>query len=170
MSKRAAILSDISDFILAEGLEAATLRAMAAAAGQSDRMLMYYFKDKDQIVGEVLTCLAERFAEVLKRHGIDGKLRKDALHDRLDRLVLGGDLWLYLQLGLDLAARTARGHALFAPGALEMERGFHAWIEGQLSGSDPHLRRQQATEILIGLKGVVALNAVGMGELVEELM
>lgn len=170
VNKREAILSDISDFVLAEGLEAATLRAMALAAGQSDRMLLYYFEDKDQILREVVDHLTGRFEAQLTQHVIEGALRKEALHARLDELVMGATLWPHLRFGLDLAARAARGDALVSAAALRMEKGFHRWIEGQLTGTDPNLRRQQATEILIGLRGVVALKAAGLGALVEEIM
>lgn len=170
VSKRDAILERLADFILAEGLEAATLRAMAAAAGQSDRMLLYYFKDKDEILSEVLALLASRLTTKLQTQTAETKLPKDALHAALDDVVLSDDIWPFLRLWLDLAARAARGDPLYAPVGQALGHGFHGWIEGQLVTPDPDLRRKHATEIMIGLEGVVVLKSVGMEPLVRELL
>ena len=170
MTRRDAILADIADFILARGLDAGTLRAMAMAAGESDRMLLYYFRDKEEIVAAVLQLLSERLLQVLATLGSDRKLRKEALHAQLDAVVLSEELWPFLSLWLDLAARAARGDGFFAPMAQGLSVAFHQWIEGQLATTDPDLRRKEATEIMIGLEGIVVMKAVGMQRLVDELL
>ena len=50
----------MADHLLSEGLSAATLRPLAAAAGTSDRMLLYYFADKEEILSATLRRVAER--------------------------------------------------------------------------------------------------------------
>ena len=45
--KRAALIDKLADHVLADGLLHASLRPLAKAVGTSDRMLLYYFKDKD---------------------------------------------------------------------------------------------------------------------------
>lgn len=169
VSKRAAILERLAAFILAQGLEAATLRAMAKAADQSDRMLLYYFKDKEEMVAEALALLAGQLTTALEAKKSAQPMTKDRLHDQLDGVVLGDDIWPFLRLWLDLAARAARGDALFEPVSQTLGRGFHGWIESQLATTDPDLRRKHATEIMIGLEGVIVLKAVGMQDLVSEL-
>ncbi len=170
MGKRAAILERIVEFVLAQGLDAATLRAMAEATGQSDRMLLYYFKDKDEIISETLVALTIRFMAVLMTRKSPISLRKDALHAVLDNVVLSDDIWPFLRLWLDLAARTAHDDLLYQPAGQAIAQGFHQWIEGQLTTVSPDLRRKEATEIMIGLQGVIVLKSVGMQELVRELI
>lgn len=143
---------------------------MAKAADQSDRMLLYYFKDKDEIVSEVMGLLATQLMGLLEANKSQNKLRKDALHAALDGVVLSDEIWPYLRLWLDLAARAARHDPLFAPVGQAIGHGFHAWIEAQLVTSDPDLRRTEATEIMIGLEGVIVLKSVGMQSLVQELI
>ena len=53
-TRRAAILERIADHILANGLSASSLRPLAKAAGTSDRMLLYYFADKAEIITAAL--------------------------------------------------------------------------------------------------------------------
>lgn len=170
MSKRSAILERLADFVLAKGLEAATLRAMATAAEQSDRMLLYYFKDKDEIVSSVLDLLAARLMDHLQAQTATQKLPKDALHAALDHVVLTDEMWPFLRLRLELMARVARGDPLFAPAGQAIANSFHDWIKDQLATPDAELRAQHATEIMIGLEGVIALKAAGMEALVRELL
>lgn len=170
MTKRAALLERLADFVLAEGLEAATLRALADAAGQSDRMLLYYFKDKDEIVAETLAVLADRFAAALEARRVERPLRKDALHRQLDAVVLDDALWPLLGFRLELAARTARQHTPYAEVGHSMGLAFHGWIEIQLASPNADLRRAEATEIMIGLEGVVLLKSLRMQDFVAELV
>ena len=58
--RREAAIERMADHLLAEGLGAATLRPLAAAAGTSDRMLLYYFTDKDERHRHLLARIAAR--------------------------------------------------------------------------------------------------------------
>lgn len=49
-AKRQLILNQIADHLLAAGLKDASLRHLAAAIGASDRMLLHYFVDKDELM------------------------------------------------------------------------------------------------------------------------
>ncbi len=170
MTKRDAILDRLATFILDQGLEAATLRAMGRAADQSDRMLLYYFKDKEDIISQTLDLLAGQLTDLLEAHKSPNRLRKDALHALLDGVVLSDALWPYLRLWLDLASRAARHDPFFAPLGHAIGQDFHGWIEAQLLTPDPTQRRAEATEIMIGLKGIIVLKSIGMQALVEELV
>jgi AcrR family transcriptional regulator len=49
-----------TDYVLAHGLLDLSLRPLAAALGTSDRMLLYHFKDKNDLVATVLNVSNER--------------------------------------------------------------------------------------------------------------
>ena len=53
-TRRAEIILRLTDYVLAEGLSATSLRPLAKAAGMRDRMLLYYFADKLVIITAVL--------------------------------------------------------------------------------------------------------------------
>src|ERR1700752_3207405 len=63
--RREAAIERMADHLLLEGLGAATLRPLAAAAGTSDRMLLYYFADKDELLSVTLHRLAARMTAQL---------------------------------------------------------------------------------------------------------
>ncbi len=73
--RREEIIELIADHLLAEGLGAATLRPMAEAAGTSDRMLLYYFADKGELLTATLTRVAARMVSLLDDAVPSGRLR-----------------------------------------------------------------------------------------------
>ena len=63
--RRAAALDRIADHMLAHGLADSSLRALAQTAGTSDRMLLYYFAGKDDILVSALGTIATRLGAIL---------------------------------------------------------------------------------------------------------
>lgn len=62
MQGRSELVDGSLDYVLAHGLVGLSLRPLAAALGTSDRMLIYYFGSKQQLVGEVLGRAQQRLA------------------------------------------------------------------------------------------------------------
>jgi len=61
-AKRARMLASMADHVLAHGVRASSLRPLAAAAGTSDRMLVYHFGSREALLAEVLQRIAADFA------------------------------------------------------------------------------------------------------------
>ena len=80
----------MADHLLAAGLTGVNLRALAAAAGTSDRMLLYYFTDKDELLAATLACIAAR------------------LTAKLDAAVTAGDLLRFAALLPAVWGRSSR--------------------------------------------------------------
>ncbi|MEJ7634627.1 TetR/AcrR family transcriptional regulator [Aeromicrobium sp.] len=60
MSKRDDLTEAATDYALAHGLIGLSLRPLAAALGTSDRMLIYHFGSKDELVAAVLETSNQR--------------------------------------------------------------------------------------------------------------
>jgi AcrR family transcriptional regulator len=58
--RRAALAEAATDHVLEHGLLGLSLRPLAAALGTSDRMLLYHFADKDDLVATVLRVANDR--------------------------------------------------------------------------------------------------------------
>lgn len=56
----------IAQATLASSIKEMSLKKMATAAGTSDRMLMHYFKDKQDIETAVLTAISRELIELLQ--------------------------------------------------------------------------------------------------------
>jgi len=60
MSRRDALLDRVTDHVLQHGLIGLTLRPLAAAIGTSDRMLLYHFGSRDELVTAVVARTSDR--------------------------------------------------------------------------------------------------------------
>ena len=166
-ARRAEIIERLADHVLAHGLVAASLRPLAKAAGISDRMLLYYFSDKTEIIAATLQRIAERMVILLSARTSPEPLPLGDLIAHLSLVVLDDLFWPYMCVWLELASRAARGDLLYAPIAVQIGSGFLAWGEAQLSSPDPASRARDAARLLVTIEGMVLVKAIGMGETVE---
>lgn len=67
MSRREDLLDQVTDHVLAEGLIGLTLRPVASAIGTSDRMLLYHFKSRDELVTAVVARTIQRAVAAVDR-------------------------------------------------------------------------------------------------------
>ena len=160
--RRTDLSGRLADFLLANGIDAASLRPLARAAGLSDRMLLYYFTDKADALAAALDCLAARLLQLLDS-GRSAPLDETALWARLSAQVRDPALWPYLCLWLDIVARAGRGDAFWADRGRALGQGFHAWIAAQLDApADRH--GETALALFQRLEGLVVLRAVGLDQ------
>ena len=163
--RRAALLDAMADHLLAHGLAGSPLRALASAAGTSDRMLLYYFADRDELLGVVLDHIAARLQGFLAQ--VDQTPRAWATLLRL--------LWdqartpalrPYLQLMLELATAAGRGEEPHRVAAARIAGGFIDWTAARLDpAKGPAAAR--AALLLATLDGLVLLDGAGQGAAAE---
>ncbi|WP_459983438.1 TetR/AcrR family transcriptional regulator [Nocardioides sp. AN3] len=67
MSRRDELLDLVTDHVLENGLIGLTLRPVAAAIGTSDRMLLYHFGSRDELVTAVVTRTEDRAIGAIDR-------------------------------------------------------------------------------------------------------
>ena len=65
-TRREQLLELATDYVLEHGLIGLSLRPLAAEIGTSDRMLLYHFADKDDLVAAVLTACTDRSVAELR--------------------------------------------------------------------------------------------------------
>jgi AcrR family transcriptional regulator len=64
MSERDRLRSLVTDYCLENGVATLTLRSLSDAVGTNNRMLLYYFDSKEQMIAEALTEAKARFPGV----------------------------------------------------------------------------------------------------------
>lgn len=167
--RREAALDRIADHLQREGLEGATLRAMAAAAGTSDRMLLYYFADKDELLASALGRVAGRMAVLLDRAVPgEGALERQALLESVWSAAAESALAPFMRLWIEIAAAAARGREPYRAVAGAIADGFRAWLAQRLvapNGVDPDA---QAARLLATIEGLLLLDAVGRRSMADQ--
>lgn len=164
--RRAAIIEKIADYILAEGLSASSLRPLAEAAGTSDRMLLYYFKDKTDLIAASLGQIAARLANHLQTELSGKRLPYEQLRKKVVRLVLAPGVRPYMRVWLEIAASSGRGDPFFRAVGEQIARGFLAFTEQQLD-APPAKRRMEALRLLVAVEGTLFLKSVGLDEVAK---
>jgi AcrR family transcriptional regulator len=165
--KRSEIIDRLADHVLVHGLVMANLRPLAKAAGTSDRMLLYYFSDKAEILACTLARIAERMTIALATHTVPKPLPLDALVAHLSTIVLRAEFWPYMCVWLELASRAGRGDPDYAQVAAQIGEGFLAWGAMQLDAPDEAARARDAARLLVLIEGMVLVKAIGLSDMVE---
>ena len=162
--RREAAIERMADHVLSQGLGAATLRPLAAAAGTSDRMLLYYFADKDELLTATLARIATRMIAQL-----DGAI---PVEPRRPFPVLLQQVWVamaaeslrpFMPLWLDLAAGAARGLQPHRDVAGQIADGFLAWVATRLQPESDGGPPSSAPLFLASIEGMYLLDAIGRG-------
>lgn len=169
-ARRDAILDRLADFVLAEGLAAASLRPMARAAKLSDRMLLYYFKDKSEVLAATLERVAARLIAVMSDRAAPRSLPLEPLIAHLQRMLFADEFWPHLRLWLEIAGRSAAGDPLCREIGERILRGFLAWGAAQLDSPTPEAREADAARLLALIEGMVVLKAVGMDDVCRKAL
>ena len=160
--RRQALLDAMADHLLAHGFARSPLRALARAAGTSDRMLLYYFADRDELLTVLLDHIAARLHALLA--AADAQPMPFATLLRfLWEQTRTPDLRPYLQLFLDLATAAGRGEEPHRTAAARIASGFIDWTAARLDSAegDPAPR---AALLLATLDGLFLLDGAGRGE------
>jgi len=162
--RRAALLDRLADHVLAHGLSASSLRPLAKAAGTSDRMLLYYFPDKEALIAAVLQVVAARMVVFLDARRAAGTLPYEVLKSQLLAIVFADDLWPFMRLWLEMASLAALGDPVFRTVGEQLGRGFLAWGRAQLDSADDATRDVEAARLLVAIEGTLLLRSVGLAD------
>jgi AcrR family transcriptional regulator len=166
--RRAAIIDRLADHILSHGLAASSLRALGKAAGTSDRMLLYYFSDKAELIAAAMENIAARVVALMEAQGPPVPRSADALWQDVSMMILSDDLWPFMRVWLETATLSAQGDAMTRSIGGAIGRGFLAWTEGQIDEPDAAVRLQKASRLLAMAEGLVLLKALGLDDICEQ--
>lgn len=162
---RQTLIPVLADHLLRTGLSQSSLRQLAAAAGASDRMLVYYFNNKSALLRDVLTHLAAGFALKLEQAlPNDTPLSFPDLLNRTVRASLDESLRPFLRLWIEVLAAAARQEVPFTQISADIFEGFRLWAEARLDELDAEERRVQAALVvsMVDGFGVLALCVDGL--------
>jgi AcrR family transcriptional regulator len=116
-ARREALAESATDYTLSNGLIGLSLRPLAAALGTSDRMLLYHFEGKDDLVATVLRLAVDRSVAAVRSLPASSDVRS-AVHE-LWRAVTEGQLEACQRLYVQAAALGLLGQEPYASVARE---------------------------------------------------
>jgi AcrR family transcriptional regulator len=161
--QRERVITALAAHLLATGLAQTSLRPLAKAAGVSDRMLLYYFRDKADLLACVIGRIVDGFARGLDSGLPATPMPPEQLLVAASRLVRSPAMQPSMRLWLDIAAAAARQEAPFAAIAGRIMDQFLDWLEARIDRPAGTERRQQAALLLAVIDGLVLFDMAGGG-------
>ena len=156
--QRAQAAQRLKQHLLETGLSQSSLRQLAAAAGISDRMLLYYFDDKSDALNEAFGLIASDLMETLNiAIPADTRLPTRALVAKVSGLTLAPATKPYFRLWTEAIAGVVRDPEQFETIVKTIASGFLGWIESRLEGGTPASRTADAAMILAMIDGLALL-------------
>jgi AcrR family transcriptional regulator len=134
--KRAEIVEKLTRHVIEAGLGDTGLRRLAEVAGTSDRMLLYYFENKDEILAAVLTEIASGLAESLGAILGTAPLTPARALETIWETLKGDAFADQLRLWLDLSSHASRGDSFFGGAVAGIGEYWIAWLSGILDAPE----------------------------------
>jgi AcrR family transcriptional regulator len=160
---RVALLDALAAHVLEHGLNTASLRPLAAAAGTSDRMLIYHFGSKDGLIAALLRHLADRMQVGLTAALPPGPFSSEA---ELLRTVVGlmrsAPFQPYVRLWFDIVSAAAQGQAAHRAAGQEILDLYCGWIADRHPGGPA-----AAPRLLALVEGILVMDALGQQDLAD---
>lgn len=154
--KRAEVIDLLAVHFLDTGLSDTGLRRLAEVAGTSDRMLLYYFENKEELVAAVLTHIASGLSESLTEMFGSRPLPPSTLLETLWAAAKSEAFQPHLRLWLDLAANANRGDPLLISISQQISAGWIEWMANLLAVPDVD-KKATAALILAAVDGQLVL-------------
>jgi AcrR family transcriptional regulator len=168
-TRRAEISERLADHVLANGLSASSLRPLARAAGTSDRMLLYYFADKAEMITEALGVVAQRMVMLMEANKAPEPMPVETLQPMLLDVILSDEMWPHMRVWMEIASRAAQGDEFYRAVGEQLGRGFLAWGAGQIASPTEEQREADAARLLIMAEGAMLLKSIGMDDVRAKL-
>ena len=158
--RRDAVLEGIVDHFLEHGLGNASLRALAAAVGTSDRMLLYYFSNKDELMLEVFSRVVERQAVLLDKILPEGRQPFEVLLARMWEILKAPDYAPYMRIWYDALGHASQGEDLYRNLTGRVLDLWFEWFEPH-SAAPLKDRRAEIAAVIASACGLVMLRYLG---------
>lgn len=157
-SRREHLIDGAVDYVLEHGIGDLSLRPLAHALGTSDRMLLYYFTDRDELVTVVLERVGDDLDTMVQVGLPPGRCPPEQVLGSMSALLGAGVSDPRLRLWLEVAGLAARGREPFASIA---DRVIGRWIEALAERLDVDDPETVATALLTVADGAMLLAALG---------
>lgn len=156
--------------VMEHGLGGASLRPLAKAAGTSDRMLIYHFGNKEQLIVDLLGYIAGIYAAALEA-GI-GSERAATRQECAARILAQSRepmMQTFMVLWWEIVAGSARGLPGYREAAEAMISKQIEWLEQQMPADDPD-PKGGARYLMTLLEGSLMLGVVGHARTAREAL
>lgn len=168
LDRRAETLNLVANHVLEFGLAESSLRSLAKAAKTSDRMLLYYFKDKSEIIAATVELIAARMVIRMNDMASSQPLPLQSLLRHLADVLSQEEFRPFTRLWLEIASLASREDPFYRQVGEVIGRGFLAWGASQLERGSTASHDQDSAHLLVMIEGILLLNSIGLADVVQK--
>jgi AcrR family transcriptional regulator len=159
--QRERVLAIAVELVLEVGLGQLTFRTLARRADTSDRMLLYYFADKRELVMAILEVLSQRFRDLLVDVTDAGPTSPRLLLLRTAQIFDAPAAQPLALVWLELTALAHREPEIYRPAAERILAEWRRWLDSRLAISDKRTRAATVDALLTICDGLLVHGLVG---------
>jgi AcrR family transcriptional regulator len=161
------LIEGMSAYILSNGIQSASLRNLAKATETSDRMLLHYFKDKEELLTVVLSSISKDLMLMLDNAKME-KRSFSSIVRYLYQMMKEPEISPYMKVWLELIAIASKKENPFYPIAKEICDSFYTFYKEVIQEDEGMTREQMAAIALIVVEGIALLESLGCDDLILE--
>ena len=135
---RDSLLPLLAKHVLKNGLQGASLRPLAKAAGTSDRMLIYHFGNKQKLLADLVGYLTDQYAASLDATiGNRRAVTRKACLARILSASRKPSMQPFMVVWWEIVAGAARGTPGYRDAAQRVMTQLLDWLENEMPADDP---------------------------------
>ena len=167
--KKQIIIEKLADHLLVQGMKSSSLRQLAAAAGMSDRMLLHYFENKDELLTATLILINERLIRILKSTSTK-QMPFQILLPHLAMMIKNPLIRPNLKLWLELVTLTNVEEEPYLATARQICDTFFGWLTSIVQVEREEDRVPLASLAFATIEGFVLMDALGFDSLITNAL
>ncbi len=152
--RRQEIIGAAVSHLIGHGLQKSGLRAIAKSAGMSDRMIMYYFETKDDLVAAALTTIGETLALGMESAVPQNNLTARQVLDALATNLKSDEVQAIMRLWFEIIGLAMRDQQPYSDTAALLLSRSEESIRTKLRSDQKH----RAREVLASLEGEMMIS------------
>ncbi|MCC6925289.1 TetR/AcrR family transcriptional regulator [Novosphingobium sp.] len=157
--QRERVIALLSQHLLTTGLAQTSLRQLARAAGVSDRMLLYYFTDKAEVLAATMSAIAGQLVSGLAAALPEGtRLPPRDLALRAASLTTGPEMRRFMRLWVEMVAAAAKNEEPYKAIVAQIMAGFRSWVDARLDLPEGTDRAAVASALIALIDGLALVD------------
>mgnify|MGYP000380322950 CR=1 FL=1 len=155
-NRKERIVAAVAAHLLEHGMHNSSLRALADSVGISDRMIMYYFETKEDLIAASLLLIASGLIDAMEAQLPATQMSAGQITDALRAMSDSPGAKSGQRLWFEIIGLAMRGDGPYQDTARRILDGWEDWISRRLGSRRAHL----AASILAQIEGEIMIRLI----------
>lgn len=164
--KKKLITEEVAKYLLEYGIKSASLRNIGEYGTVSNRMLLHYFRDKEEMITEALLHITDDLINFIKKSS-STQLSLEQMLIYVAKMLKTKELEPYIRIYLELISFSSKQEEPYFSIAKKIANFFSIWIEESLTIEDRENKEEKISACFLFIEGIVILNTLGFDDKIQ---